>query len=247
MSSPRQAPSSASSPLTHSQLIKRRKLGTLTEPELARLHELDAASAARHRTKAKEPLTREATIGVLEGQLAHAGPKAAAALARRIALLQGVERPYAVKVADRQARDAKLAGGSAGLPRKYAVTRDGADSWVPYEELDDQERAELAALQAQVQRECPKDAKGWAEWDLSHPGRRAEMLAAVRGYVPEVVEQTKPMTETESESEKIEREKLISHLLGLKPAEPIAEPEAQPEPPYSADHMRQFLEFNATL
>ena len=66
------------------------------------------------------------------------------------------------------------------------MTRDGVDSWVTYEELDEDERTELAALEAQVSANCPKTQEGWIEWDLQHPGRREELLA-VCGITPKTI------------------------------------------------------------
>jgi hypothetical protein len=250
--------------LTHSQLKKKRKAGTISADELAQLRAMEAAAQARLRHKTAEPpaspapLTREERIALLESKLPQAGAKAGAAIARRIALLEGTERPYASHAADRRERDSQLAGIGLG-PALSAFASKGllyiemverlaeienhfaypVDTLIRY--LSSSERKQFESVARKVSAMSATELERWEDQELTeHP----LWTPPIR---PVAIE-TKPVTE----SDKAEREKLLA-LLRLPKPKPVADilaPEELNSAPSSAisnEQLLQFYEYDSTL
>jgi hypothetical protein len=88
------------------------------------------------------PLSREQQIAILQDKLKDAPPKAAAAIARRIALLSGTEKPYAKTPQEQAQRDRALAQLDEPKPDPLAKPWWARRDWTA---LTDDEKRELIA------------------------------------------------------------------------------------------------------
>jgi len=215
--------------LSHSQLKKKRRAGTITASELARLRELDAAHQRGHRKRQAEP------------------PKA---------------------VPDRPVDSGKGVRLNSAGQFMYEVTRDGVDSWVTEDELNEGERAELAAITARVERwrvgartifdgaepTTPEDfealeAKGLHDLAKFWKWRQKQ---------PVIAQQTEPLTEAEQRAANIKvcadyfhlsvpefiRQGTFRGQAELPAPEPPAIPAPAPAPRISEQQLREFTEFD---
>lgn len=206
--------------------------------------------AAKAAQAAREPLSKEQRIALLESKLAAAGPKAHAALDREIALLKGEIRPYAVKVADRQARDAQLKGG-AGLGRPIEgllfvemverLAGVDPDQNFAYPDLtrylSATERKQLDSEARRIEL-TPEELEAWEDAEMiRHPLWSRPVRPAA--------------TEIPVMSEKDERIKLLKLLLpNPRPTADILDPTelpgtGQPMTPGMVNRLNAFYEFDA--